>query len=311
MSDMMQIGLTGSSGFLGTNISKELEGLENFNVLRIGRQPSDEFMFDLSEESTTLIPVDYCIHCAGLAHVTPGNEQEADLFHRINTKGTKNLLDSMDSSKLKGFVFISTVAVYGLDEGEQISEDTDLKANTPYGISKLKAEQVVINWCETRHIPFLILRLPLIVGTNPPGNLDKMRRGMLSGRYATIRGNQARKSVVFAGDVGSVIARWIQSGMKTSGTYNLTDRVHPKFTEIEHRVQEQLGVKRVLKLPMAFARVLARVGDTISVIPVNSDMLRKITSTLTFNDDKAQKELSYQPQPALPNLKVNRNPIPS
>jgi len=73
----------------------------------------------------------------------------------------------------ESFIFVSTVAVYGCETGEDIDENHPLKGNTPYALSKIQAEKFLTEWCHTNNVKLGIIRPSLIAGPNPPGNLGE------------------------------------------------------------------------------------------------------------------------------------------
>ena len=54
------------------------------------------------------------------------------------------------------------------------------------GKSKIDAEAEVVSWCKKNDVEFLILRLPLISGPNPPGNLGALYKAIQKGYYFRI-----------------------------------------------------------------------------------------------------------------------------
>ncbi|WP_409994862.1 NAD-dependent epimerase/dehydratase family protein [Chitinophaga pinensis] len=180
-----------------------------------------------------------------------------------------------------------------------INELHPLNGDSPYARSKIQAEHYLTEWCGQRDVQLLILRLPLIAGPEPPGNLGAMIRGISSGRYLSIGEAAARKSVVWAGDVAAVIP----VAMKEGGVYNLTDGYHPSFRELETCIATALKKKPPSAIPMGMAKVIAGVGNLLGKrAPVNSDKLRKITSTLTFDDGKARRAFNWQPSRVIDKL---------
>lgn len=93
----------------------------------------------------------------------------------------------------KAFIFISSVAVYGCDSGENITEEHSLDGTTPYALSKIKAEKYLEGWCIMHNVKLSILRPSLIAGPNPPGNLGAMIRGIRNGKYLSIAGEKPGK----------------------------------------------------------------------------------------------------------------------
>ncbi|GAB3218799.1 NAD-dependent epimerase/dehydratase family protein [Algoriphagus aestuariicola] len=286
--------LTGAYGFLGRHILGSLQGAD---VITLGRRPENDIACSLGESVPSLPVVDVVIHCAGKAHVVPKTAEEGEEFYKVNTEGTKNLLKALDalSERPKQFILISTVSVYGLDSGQLISETHPLLGTSPYAKSKILAEKAVLAWAAENMVPIVVLRLPLLIGSNPPGNLDKMINGIKNGRYASINGGRARKSMVLAVDVANLIPNLIGR----TGIYNLTDRCHPSFNELERKISDILKTKIHFKLPLKLVSILAVIGDKFSFFPVNSALIDKMTLDLTFDDSKAADELKWAPNKVL------------
>lgn len=291
--------LTGSSGFLGKIILKELK---LFDVKTLSRKDSN-YNYNLAKE----IPIfndsfDLVIHAAGKAHTIPKTQNESQDIYNTNVNGTLNLLKGLSHiNHPKYFIFISTVSVYGLTNGILIKESAPLLAIDPYGKSKIDAEFIVKKWCEENNIICTILRLPLIVGYNPPGNLGLMIRAIKSGYYFNIAGGKANKSMV----LGSDIAKFILKAAEVGGTFNLTDGTHPTFKDLSVIISTQIGKTYIPNLPFAVANILAKFGDIFgNSFPINSNKLSKIISTLTFDDSKARMDFEWKPNPVSEGFKI-------
>jgi nucleoside-diphosphate-sugar epimerase len=289
----MSILLTGSSGFLGKSIYSKIS---SFEVQTVGRTNTD-IKFDLIDvDKCTLGAFNCVIHAAGKAHSVPKTPAEAQAFWDVNVIGTRNLLKALEENPPKRFVFISSVAVYGKSQGHLLNVQTPLLAVDPYGKSKIKAEAEIIDWCRQRDVICTILRLPLIYGENPPGNLNAMIQGIKKGYYFNIAGGLARKSMVRAED----IARFILPASEVGGIYHLTDGCHPSFKEISHFIGASLGRSWIPDMPLWLANIVAKIGDKFgSSFPLNSEKLIKITSELTFDDSLARSKFGWAPKPVV------------
>lgn len=293
--------LTGASGFLGKILCERLQqqGETVIGLDWIGQTIQIDITKPFSLDETLVL--DNVIHCAGKAHVVPRNKAEIQAFYQVNFEGTKNLCAALENllKKPKAFIFISTVAVYGLDRAERIDENTPLRGKTPYAKSKIQAESWLRDWGNKTGVKIGIVRLPLLGGPNPPGNLGAMINGIKTGKYLSIGKANARKSVVWAADVANIIPKLAEVG----GTYNLTDGYDPSFAELERAIAAALGKKAPIRIPTLAAKLLGYAGDMMgSRAPVNSDKLNKITSTLTFDDSKARKELGWNPSKVLDHI---------
>jgi nucleoside-diphosphate-sugar epimerase len=187
------------------------------------------------------------------------------------------------------------VAVYGQETGELINEDSPLLGSSPYAVSKILAEQLILDWGKKQGVTTYILRLPLIVGEHAPGNLRAMQKAIQSGYYFRIGKGESRKSMVLAEDVAALVSRLTGGG---GGIYNLTDNADPKLAELDTAMALRIH-KSVKIVPLAIIRPLAMIGDRISVFPINTYRLKKLTGELTFDCSKARRELNWAPKSVL------------
>lgn len=292
----MNVLITGLTGFLGKSVYVYLK---DFNSVFELSKPDTVHTIRLDKEVPAFSQsFDLVVHAAGKAHSFPRSDSEANQFFEVNVKGTQNLLNGIEIAGIpKQFVFISTVAVYGIEIGNNIEETEILNANDPYGVSKIQAEQIVLDWCQKNNVVCTILRLPLLVGKNPPGNLGAMLRAIEKGYYFNIGGGKAKKSMVLAEDV----ARFIPIIAQVGGTYNLTDGVHPSFSDLSNAIAN----KKIKNLPLFIVKIIGYLGDLLGEkAPINSFKIKKITSNLTFDDSKA-RSLGWKSQSVLEYLKNN------
>ena len=167
----MKILITGASGFIGSFIVEEAlrQGFETWAVVR--KSSSKAYLQDerinfielnLSSKSKLVEQLrghdfDYVVHAAGVTKCL--NKQD---FSRINTEGTKNLIDALleVGMPLKRFVFISSLSIFGAIKEQQpyeeIKESDTPRPNTAYGKSKLAAEQYLEQMAS--RVPYIILR---------------------------------------------------------------------------------------------------------------------------------------------------------
>ena len=278
---MRGILLTGGNGFLGHYLYNYFTKV--YKITTLGIAAANDLQFNLSKE-VPVIDKRYflVVHTAGKAHLSSKTPSDSNSFFDINYSGTQNLLKGLTIAGLPNeFVFISSVAVYGREYGINIFEDEELMASDPYGLSKIYTEQLVNDWCTKNRVVCTILRLPLVVGRKPPGNLGAMVKGIKNGYYFNIGGGKARKSMVLAEDIAEFILRVAPMG----GIYNLTDGHHPSFKELS----EAIAKRTVFNLPLSVAQLLGKMGDHLrGRFPLDTARILKMTSDLTFDDTKAR-----------------------
>lgn len=292
---------TGGTGFLGKNVMPLLQ--KDYEVTTCGITPEDMIHANLAVSAPELSEqYDIVLHAAGKAHVVPKTEEEKKLFFDINYQGTVNLCNALERVGVpKALVFISTVAVYGCDYGEMITEQHPLNGDTPYAKSKIMAEEYLTKWCYEHGVILGILRPSLLAGKNAPGNLGAMVNGVRKGFYMNIAGGKVTKSVLMAEDIARILPLVAEKG----GVYNVCDTRQPSFGELSVSVARQLGKSKPISIPYWMAWCMAMVGNLLgSKAPINSYKLEKMTKSLTFSNEKARRELGWEPLDVLENYRI-------
>lgn len=298
---MEKILFTGGTGFLGKNVRPILD--KEYEVTTCGITSEDMIKANLAKETPKLDKhYDIVLHACGKAHVVPKTEAEKKAFFDVNYTGTKHLCEALEKVGVpKAIVFISTVAVYGCEYGDLITEKHPLEGKTPYAKSKIMAEEYLTEWCKKNNVVLGILRPSLLAGKDAPGNLGAMVNGVRKGFYMNIAGGKVIKSILMAEDIARILPTLVEKG----GTYNVCDTRQPSFGELSVSVAKQLGKGKPMNIPYWMAWCMAKVGDLIgSKAPINSYKLEKMTKSLTFSNEKARKELGWEPMDVLDNYKI-------
>lgn len=297
----MKLLFTGGTGFLGKNISNQLT--KKYDITLCGITDKDDVRVNLAKD----VPVftekfDVVLHAAGKAHVVPRTPKEEQAFYDVNYQGTVNLCKGLEKvGAPKSLIFISTVAVYGCEEGSLIDENHPLNGTTPYAKSKIMAEEFLTEWCGKNNVVLTLLRPSLLAGVNPPGNLGDMVRGIEKGFYVNIAGGKVQKSILMADD----IANLLELAKDKGGIYNVCDTEQPSFGELSQLIAKQLGKRKPISIPYWFAKSLALVGDVVGKrFPINSLRLSKLTQSLTFSNKRAIENLNWEPLSVLDNLHI-------
>lgn len=298
---MEKLLFTGGTGFLGKNTQPILD--TKYEVTTCGITPEDKIKVDLAEEVPALnMRYDIVLHACGKAHSIPKTEMEKQAFFDVNYQGTVNLCTALERAGVpKSLVFISTVAVYGCEFGDLITEEHPREGNTPYAKSKIMAEDYLTDWCKKNGVTLGILRPSLLAGKGAPGNLGAMVNAVRKGFYMNIAGGRVVKSILMAEDIANILPLIVEKG----GIYNVCDSHQPSFGQISESVAQQLGKRKPISIPYWMAWCMAKVGDLFgSKAPINSYKLEKMTKSLTFSNEKACKELGWEPLDVLKNYKI-------
>ncbi len=148
----MRILITGTSGFIGCHLARELAAA-GCVLHGLATDPGlcdtevEYFDVDLLDEAGLERVVERCapevvVHLAGLSHVGESWQRPGD-YYRVNFVGTRNLLRAVGGARM---IFASSAEVYGVvPESEQpIVEDRPLDPRSPYAITKAYAETLVL-----------------------------------------------------------------------------------------------------------------------------------------------------------------------
>ena len=298
---MKKLLFTGGTGFLGKNVMPLLT--QQYEVTTCGITPEDMLKANLAKDIPALPEhYDVVLHACGKAHVVPKTEAEKQAFYDVNDHGTINLCHGLEKiGAPKTLIFISTVAVYGCEYGDMITEEHPLDGKTPYARSKILAEEYLTQWCKDHNVVLSILRPSLLAGKNAPGNLGAMVNGIKKGFYMNIAGGKVIKSILMAEDIARLLPLLEEKG----GVYNVCDTRQPSFGEISKSIAKQLGKRKPISIPYWVAWCMAKVGNLLGdKAPINSYKLEKMTKSLTFCNDKARKELGWEPLDVLTNYQI-------
>ena len=128
-----------------------------------------------------------------------------------------------------------------------------------------------------------------------------MVKGIKKGFYMNIAGGKVKKSVLMAEDIARLLPLLEEKG----GVYNVCDSYQPTFGELSVSIAKQLGKHKPWNIPYWMAWCMAKVGDLLgSKAPINSYKLEKMTKSLTFSNEKARRELGWEPLDVLENYKI-------
>ena len=282
--------LTGHTGFLGSVIYKELK--KSFHVLTAGRDASCDYNLDFPKWDGALElkhSIDAIVHVAGLAHNKAKSKEE---LIAVNTTSVQHLLSLAFNNDIETFVYISSTAVYGKTYAVHIQENSSIKGKSDFALSKREAEKLIESFTLGSK---LILRLPLVLGPNPPGNLGRLLKSISTGSHICLQGNQAQKSVVFASDVANFISQWLSQPQRISGTMNLCNKTAPTFNWIEDAIAEFGDHRFQFRVPIKFLWVA--VNWMRAKLNISIPLVGKLFYSLTFSDQLAREKFGYISKP--------------
>lgn len=148
---------------------------------------------------------DVVVHVAGLVHKKEKKENEKQ-YYEINKDLTIEIAKEAKEKKVKQFIFLSTISVYGLsgslESKSLIDKQTPYLPNTFYGKSKLEGERE-LEKLSSNNFKIAIIRPPMVYGKDAPGNYKKLQDLVLKIPIFPLINNQ--RSMIFIDNLSEFI----------------------------------------------------------------------------------------------------------
>jgi UDP-glucose 4-epimerase len=207
---------------------------------------------------------DVIVHLASLLHLNnPTPDQEAEI-ERVNVVGTQNVVHAGVEHGARRLVFISTIAVYGYQQGGTYTEQSPTLPETVYGRTKLAAESVALSAHGADGTKLAtVLRLAAVYGPRIKGNYQTLLRALARGRFVPIGSGTNRRTLVHADDVAQAVCFAARDDVPVAGEiFNVTDGVYHELRSILAAMCAALGRHPPrFSVPLFAARMLTRAFD--------------------------------------------------
>ena len=254
---MPRILITGSEGFVGKETVRQLleHGLDVY-TLDIKGEGKKHLKADINSQEareyiSNLMP-EVVIHLAAQVDVqfslsNPFSDMTSNIL------GTLNVLDAGIKAGIKEFIFVgSGGAIYSSDNSMPVTEDGKLLPVSPYGVSKLAAENYVRVIAELNNIGWTSLALSNCYGkvsTHPRGVIFEFFRRIDSGESPVINGIDVTRDFIHVSDVASAVMASI--GNPTNCRLNISSNTEISLGELFAKVAQILDsdVKPVVNPP--------------------------------------------------------------
>ncbi|MDV3243547.1 MAG: NAD-dependent epimerase/dehydratase family protein [Nitrososphaerales archaeon] len=204
--------VTGAAGFVGSHLSEKLVGdghdvigIDSFsdfyprerklanlsNLLGESRFRLAEGDLSTDDLSKYVRDADLLFHLAAQPGVRTSWGESFSVYLRDNILATQRLLEASKGSRLRRFVFASSSSVYGDAEKYPTGESAPTRPNSPYGVTKLAAENLCRLYHRNFRVPVVVLRYFTVYG-------PRQRPDM--GIYRFIDSLLRRKTITLYGD---------------------------------------------------------------------------------------------------------------
>jgi UDP-glucose 4-epimerase len=247
--------VTGAAGFIGSHLCKKLirdgahivaidaftdfysRSIKENNIRSLVNHPHFKFIpADILEIELDKImdKVDVVFHFAAQPGVRTSWGTDFSIYTKNNIDATQKLLEAAKTSKLKKFIYASSSSVYGLSPKLPMTETSTLHPYSPYGVTKLAAENLCFLYYKNYGIPCVSLRFFTVYGPGqrPDMAFHKFFKSILLGEEITIFGDgQQTRDFTFIDDIIWANLSSIENG-RAGENYNLGGGTRKKLADI-------------------------------------------------------------------------------
>jgi nucleoside-diphosphate-sugar epimerase len=282
----MKVIITGNTGFVGINLSKYLSA-NSFLVDSISLRKAN---WKLNSK------VDTIIHLAGKAHDTKKAADPSEYF-RVNTDLTKELFDVFLESEIKDFVYFSSVKAVADDVSEILYENIYPSPKTPYGQSKLKAEEYILSKDLPSHKRVFIIRPCMIHGPGNKGNLNLLYNVVKKRIPYPLAAFHNERSFLGIDNLNFLIKEILQNKEIPSGVYNFSDDEVLSTNELVQIISSTSNKKNLsIAVPKSIINGIAKIGDLVR-FPLNSETVQKLTENYRVSNQKIKNAIGVEKLP--------------
>ncbi len=217
------------------------------------------------------------IHMAAVTHTN--KEQD---YYRINTEGTRKLVELATEKKVQRFIFLSTRAI--------------AKGGGAYSDSKRLAEDIVKN----SGLNWLIIRPAEIYGMNEGEAITKLIMSIDKMAFVPVIGKaQYRVAPVHVDDVVSALIHAIENKDLKNNIYTLAGPEDFTYKEFVNRVLEIKKKKKIkLHLPILSVKIMAQIFAMLKLKRpfIVKDQIPRLMTNKSSDISAAQADLDFYPQ---------------
>jgi UDP-glucose 4-epimerase len=259
--EFMRILLTGSDGFIGASLRRDLShaGYQVVGTCYYRAPDANEVFLDLTDPNSLdklpLAPFDAVVHAAGIVDQRVSRK----LMFAVNAEGTKWLAFWAKANGTPHFIYLSSISVYGWKTmGQNRTEDRTRRSRgipvVPYMGSKVRAERFI----EASGLDYTILRLPAVLGKQDSYLSPTIITALQEGTFFTCGTGQSKISLMCAANLGATVNQVIHAG-SANRAFNCCDAQVP-WASLVAEYARNLGVD-IPKRKRSLFSLLTHLGD--------------------------------------------------
>jgi nucleoside-diphosphate-sugar epimerase len=296
----MRVLLSGATGFVGANLQTYLRerAVEIMKLSRSATTGTDErdCIYWDQIEKIQLKDTDAIVHLAGKAHDVK-NTSEPEEYFRVNTDLTGKLFQTFLESSARDFIFLSSVKAVADTLQGILYENTVPDPKTPYGQSKLKAENYILGNNVPADKRIFILRPCMIHGPGNKGNFNLLYRLIRKKIPYPLAAFENKRSFLSVDNLCFIIYQLLTNPSIPGGIYNVADDEPISTNQLIDLIGTETNVRPLQwKINKGVVGFFAKVGDKLR-LPFNSEKLKKLTENYVVSNAKIKSALGIERLP--------------
>ena len=268
---MKKICITGANGFIGRSLCKALGSSGNYIRGLVRNQNLNKDFSEIEYISVGdigpkinwkehLKGCDCIIHCAG--KTLKINDKNLNLYHAVNTEGTKHLAMHASEAGVKRIIFLSSIKVNG-ESSDIINDRKKIYYNDipipldAYAASKLEAEKALYEISARTGLEVVVVRLPLVYGYGVKGNLAKLIKIVRSGIPLPLSLVKNKRSMIGIDNLVDILIRCVDHANTAGKTFLVSDGKDLSAPELIKLIASSMGRKaNLFPLPIFMLKFL-------------------------------------------------------
>jgi GlcNAc-P-P-Und epimerase len=292
------IAVIGGSGFIGTRLVKRL--LAAGHDVRVPDQKPNEAHPETWRECDVRdleALTEACRGCSWIFNLAAEHRDDVrpiSLYDEVNVDGARNTIAAAVELGVERLVFVSSVAVYGFQDGEP-DETCEPNPFNDYGRTKLEAERLFDAWyAEDPGRSLTIIRPTVVFGEGNRGNVYNLLKQIAVGPFLMIGDGRNRKSMAYVENVAGFLEYSLRNGPGRH-VYNYVDKPDFDMNALVATVMRALGrpEKIALRLPYGPTHLAAFAFDALAAVtkrplPISRIRIQKFCSSSCFSSARMQ-----------------------